>query len=83
MKQIPTDISEADLIALRSLMASEHWGQFVSLLQRERDLWQQATRDPVVYQSHAELAHVSARVAEVDWLLELLESAKTGDGPAG
>lgn len=77
------ELSLAEKIAIRSLMATEHWPVFVGVLLRERNLWQAYTRNPQVYQSHPDLAFNTARVAELDELLELFESAKPGDGPTG
>lgn len=68
----------ADRLALASLMEHGHWPAFEAIIRERRAQWQADIRDPRVYQSHAELVHVNARVAECDWLLELFESSRPG-----
>jgi hypothetical protein len=70
---------EALALAIRGLMDSPHWVVFEQAIRERREQWITDTRSPTIYQSHAELAHVLARVAEVDWLLESFAALRTGN----
>lgn len=57
--------------ALDSLMEHPFWPVVITMLKSRRETWMEDTKDSRVYQSHPELVHVNARIAEIDhWLKE-------------
>lgn len=63
-------------LSVSSLMENGHWPKFESMIRERREQWISDSRDPRIYQSHAELVHVNARVAECDWLLDLFSECR-------
>ena len=58
--------------AIASLKGSPHWPALVKAVRERRESWITDTRAPLVYQNHAELATVAAKIAELDYWLEIL-----------
>lgn len=70
-------------IAVTAMTSLPQWPAFVEAFMARREQWLDDTKGPQVYRDHAELAHVTARIAELDHWIELFESASKsvqGDG---
>lgn len=72
-------MSEAEIVneqpdqlamAIDSLSGSPFWPAFVQAFKERREEWIRDSRMANVYQSHAELVQVTARVAELDHWIE-------------
>jgi hypothetical protein len=63
-------------IAISALITSPHFLALEDTIRERREQWISDTRGQPIYQNHAELTHVMARVAECDWLLELFDDCR-------
>jgi hypothetical protein len=77
------EVASAEVELAVSAMASlDQWKSFVGGFMDRREQWVADTRQPVVYQNHAELASVNARIAECDhWLSIFEEVSRKVHGP--
>jgi hypothetical protein len=69
-------------LAVSAMASLDQWKAFVGGFVDRREQWVADTRQPVVYQNHAELASVNARIAECDhWLSIFEEVSRKVHGP--
>ena len=68
-----SDENKRLMLAFKTLRDDEHFKVIVAEMKARRDGWRTDTRTPAVYQNHAELVMVTARAAELDHWLDMLE----------
>ena len=66
------DVKDEDKLALAisALRSTPYWSVILDSMKDRRESWIVDSRLSNVYQNHAELVHVTARIAELDHLIQ-------------
>lgn len=65
-------------LALFHLRDDGNFKVLLDALEKRREEWIDDLGRPPCYQNHAELSGVSARISEIDWLLDAVKAAGSG-----